>query len=153
MAEKSDSKSKVVQKKTNIKKGKVIRDLIVCEDIRQETNGKLTLIGVFGDDIVFAEWPEEPVHVQLAFLIRVFVLEGEEIHTTMVAPDKKVIFESTLKTDQKTHPSPTISVILKSGNPVLMPTPGTYKIVVEYGGKRDSRDFSVVIDPNNRYMS
>jgi hypothetical protein len=152
MVEKSDSKP-TVQKKTAIRKGKVIRDLIVCEDIRQESSGKLTLIGVFGDDIVFAEWPEEPVHIQLAFLIKVFVLEGEEIRTTMLAPDKKIIFESTLKPDPKIQPPSTISIILKAGNPVLVPTPGTYKIVVEYGGKRDSRDFSVVIDPNNKYMS
>ena len=80
-------------------------------------------------------------------------MEGEEIRTKMVAPSKKTLFESVVKPDPNNQPPNTISIILKGGSPMLVPEPGTYKIIVEYGGKRDSRDFSVVIDPDNKYLS
>ena len=52
------------------------RNVIVCEDIRQEVHGKWSLMGVFSGDIVV---PDFPSHVQAAFYLE-YVPDPEDNH-------------------------------------------------------------------------
>ena len=59
-----------------------LRDFIFCDDIREETYNKLSLMGVYGHELIFRERPAENEngqipHFQLSLLVRINVDPGE----------------------------------------------------------------------------
>jgi hypothetical protein len=66
------------------------RAVIVCEDIRQEVNGKWSLMGVFSGDIVVQDFPAE---IQLAFYIE-YLPDSDEVGR-MIKFDFKLLQDDT----------------------------------------------------------
>ena len=143
-------KSKVVKRK-QVRKAKIIRDLIVCEEIREEVRGKMTLIGVYNDDIVLQGWPKEGVlAMNLAFLVRFQSDKSTTFVVKLFGPNKKV---ELLDLNGKFNPGKlaigqTVALAIKGAGPLQLPEPGCYTFQFEYEGKRDSREFWVKVNPN-----
>lgn len=81
-----------------------VRAAILCEDIRQEVNNKLILIGVFTGDIVLSEFPG-------AIALRIYI---EYISDKVGEFDFQVIY--TLNEDEKAKVSGKITVHTPEGS-------------------------------------
>lgn len=58
-------------------------DLIFCDDVRQEVNGKHLLVGVYGPEMIFKEFP---AHTMLAIFHRIHNLpDGEHKYKLRMA--------------------------------------------------------------------
>ena len=76
--------------------GKLIIDkFIICDDIRQETSGKLILIGVYPDDIIVVKNEFPYIHKSLSFFIMLHVdsVTNEEVKFTVVDPKGENVFD------------------------------------------------------------
>lgn len=58
--------------------------VIVCDDIRQESNGKLILIGVYSDDIIV---PSIPTNIALCFLIQIRMMSNQPVNAKLRVTD------------------------------------------------------------------
>jgi hypothetical protein len=76
-------------------------DFIICDDIRNELGNKQSLIGVYGENIIFNVPPPEkgkwPKVLKLAFFIRI-KLEQDDDRTKLNKFRLNVIFNEKIKT-------------------------------------------------------
>lgn len=143
--------------KKRIRRARVIEDLIVCEQIRREIGGKQTLMGVFGRDIVFPNWPDPVdgekvgVSTQLAFYIRIRYTGVRDVTISLTGPSNVEVFKidtqlaipNVTDVDEK----PMVNIIM-GGEPLILPSVGIYSLQIEYDGRRDSRQFDVKVNPD-----
>jgi hypothetical protein len=118
-------------------------EFIVCENVRQETYGKLSLLGFFGaEEIRVDRALPFPAAFPLAF---VFVLrEGEgnfKVEIELHNPVGDVLFKSDLpnavKLPERNH---TITV---NFTPFIVPTPGIYSVVLKLDGHEFTRRLNI----------
>lgn len=135
-----------------VRKGRIIEDLILCEDVRRETRGKHTLVGVFGEEIIIGNWPtgeDEKVAISLVIFVRLRRQAAfDEILVRLKAPDGKVLLKGDLTVDRSEELEGALITVIAGGQrPLVLSVPGLHTFEIDYAGKRDSRSFVVVADP------
>lgn len=155
MPRKRTKKTGAIKSIRSIRRGKVLTDFIICESVRQELNGKQTLLGVYGDEINFKDWPEndeeEKVGLQLSFFLRFYFVDGQEsAKARLKGPSKQPLFSFDFSFQKLPKPGGMTSlVVVGPGSSLLIiPELGTYTFEFDYDGKRDKRVFHVRVDPS-----
>lgn len=119
---------------------------LFCDDIREETSGKTTIVGVYGTDIVFAELPalQPKIGVFLRGVIpmsyagqrlTVKLLKGDEVlieegNVITVSDPKTVEAERQGDQEARLRRMADVKLIL---SPVLFEAPCTLKMMVSVG--------------------
>ena len=76
--------------------GKRQLEVMYCDDIRQETNGKISLMGIYGDNLVLANFPAKLA--KLCLVVRILTPKDDPIKsmTLKVFIDDQVLIQSIL---------------------------------------------------------
>jgi hypothetical protein len=132
------------------RKGNIFKDFVICESVRQEAHGKHTLVGVYGDDIIFKSWPaqeDKKVGITLSFFIR-FESDAtnKSVSVRFLDPSKTELLTSGLELSDA-HPRRLITLVIAGESPLLLTGEGEYSFELDYAGKRDVRYVTVRVDP------
>lgn len=110
----------------------VLNFTIVCDDIRQEMGGKISLMGLF-ENIYAAQFPA--IHPRLAILNEWTEGKGEfGVRLQILAPDRKTVLRETasrMKLNEAHHRHREISIHLN----IEFKAPGTYWIESSLDGE------------------
>lgn len=76
-------------------KGYRVRSVIICDDARQEINGKEILIGVYNDSIIFNQFPARWPRLLFRISISVSRKDFQFMKAAIIDEDNKALFSTT----------------------------------------------------------
>lgn len=125
------------------------KNIIICEDIRQEPGNKVSLLGVYTDGIIFQADSSNPKPVMLAPQLAVYAtfekLEAScSLEIKIVDPSGVIIFE-TPKSQMKKSDSLTMISFKLLG--LTFQREGSHKIEYYFDDKKVFTSFLVAIEP------
>ena len=75
------------------KRGYRVSSVIVCEDIRQEANGKQILIGVFSGDIIVGTIPANLTQLSFRFDVNIEHKDFHKVYFMLTDPSRNIVFD------------------------------------------------------------
>jgi len=111
-----------------------VETVVLCDDIRQEANGKFLLIGVYGGNIVV---PSFPANLNLAvWILGHAATSGKvQVRLRVVGPQETVLQEGTFDVEIKDVLHGTIMAI--SGLPLQFQREGKMRVELASAGEAD----------------
>ena len=125
-----------------------ILSAVVCDDVREENNGKEILVGVYSGTIAVQEIPSPPLSLRCWVNLRIQSSCEVRLYFRAIDQDNKEIFQAQLKTETDDE--------IGMGSVSLGPIVYTLKepegsLRIDY--KEGDGDWSNIITKNARYQS
>ncbi|WP_448031568.1 hypothetical protein [Bradyrhizobium liaoningense] len=131
---------------TTLPKDEQVR-LILCEDIRPELNGKVSLLGFFPALSIRVKEVGETIAIPLAFLFLIESPPGKFAGTFSVErPDGKEMFNVAVQA--VTNPGDDGTIINVKAVTFPVPMVGVYSALLALDGQKYVRKFNVQVDRN-----
>lgn len=147
------TKGKAAAKKPAKKEG-LIETFVLCEQIRPEVGGKMSLMGVFGEEIVLPDFqppqknPESgqmtTSGIDLAFYVRVKYRKSEKATVRVIGPSKNPVIEAALEVKPPYSSKSQLCTIILAGRvPFPIPALGKYVFELIYENMIDTKVFTI----------
>jgi len=126
------------------------KNIIICEDVRQEPGNKVSLLGVYTDGIIFQTDSSNPEPVMLVPQLAVYAtfekLEAAcSLEIKIVDPSGVVLFET--PESGKMNKSDSVTMISFKILGLTFQREGSHKIEYYFDGKKVSTSFLVAVEP------
>ena len=114
--------------------GSSVKSLIVCDDIRQENNGKLLFIGVYTETITIPSKARFPLFLPLSIFMQLDDANsaGKAGKFQIFPPDQK---QAMIETVFETNSDGTSPVVIMKFREFVFPVEGNYRIRVQLEGR------------------
>jgi hypothetical protein len=111
-----------------------VETVVLCDDIRQEANGKFLLIGVYGGNVVI---PSFPANLNLAVWMFGYTEKSGkiELRLRIVGPQEAILQEGMLEVEVKDFAHGTIMAV--SGLPIQMQREGKMRVELASRGDQE----------------
>lgn len=131
-------------------------EILICEDVRLEPGGKMSLLGLYADSMFFSEaaWngKNQAAIASLAFVVRLFGAEGDvNVKISFVKPDDSTLLPPAEFEQCNVKKENATSFVAKSG-PLVIDQLGEYKIVVEINDTETyTKPFRIGTQPDEEF--
>jgi hypothetical protein len=127
-----------------------LRSMLLCDDVRFELGGTMTLVGVYADRMIVAGDGAELVMPRLAFFTVIAGLKGvTELawRQTLRRDDGSVLVDASAAREPHDAAYDEHRLVHLAG-PVALPGPGRYRLAIELegGGQRHSAEHRFVVE-------
>ena len=122
-------------------------NFLLAESIRQETGGKLTIIGYYPGNQLLIPKETKQLVTSIAFVF--IALDGDGTFSTAVsltAPSGKAIFKNEFLQNSVKHPGQPLSVLL-AVQPFVTDETGTFDVTLHLDNATYRRSFTVDFEP------
>src|ERR1700733_13771854 len=116
---------------------------LVAQSVRNEGDGRMSLLGFFGTERITLATATLPATLPVTFIF--LLREGEGSFAADFAirdPDGQIVYEEDLPPAQKPLSTENHGIAVTMA-PLVVPAFGTYRITLRLDGKRYKRDFTI----------
>lgn len=112
-------------------------DWFLCDDIREETGGKVSYMGVYGDDILCSTLPAILPKMALCMKLEVEKEVEDKIFLKIMQPDGPLIGPLEVKLMRPINPAKSKKVRMHIAiSPFIIQKSGSHKLLISIDGKK-----------------